>query len=83
MKSFESRWENIKKTTQTRRRQAEERFALCKEFWNEFSNFFGWLGETEKSLDIVISRKEVGSPRSKLNVFEVQFLLFYHLRINF
>jgi len=71
--SFESRWDNVSKTTQTRRRQAEERFSLCKEFWNEYRTFVEWLDETEKALTAAISRKSgSGSPRSKLNIYEVR-----------
>jgi hypothetical protein len=70
--SFESRWENVSKTAQTRKRQSEERFVLCKEFWNEFHRFVEWLDETEKALGTALSGKSsFGSPRSKLKIYEV------------
>lgn len=80
--SFESRWDNVSKTTQTRRRQAEERFALCKEFWNEYRKFVEWLDETEKALGAALSGKTGhGSPRSKLNVYEVTSLLYFAVHV--
>jgi len=76
--SFESRWDNVSKTTQTRRRQAEERFALCREFWNEYRKFVEWLDETERALSAAVSRKAgQGSPRSKLNIYEVTHLFIH------
>lgn len=74
--SFESRWENVSKTAQTRKRQSEERAVLCKEFWNEFRKFVEWLDETEKALGTAVSgRAGFGSPRSKLKVYEVSACL--------
>lgn len=71
--SFENRWTNVRRTVSTKRRQAEERLLLCKEFWNEYEKFLEWIGETEnavkKSEEGMTSGLEIS--KSRLKRFEV------------
>lgn len=71
--SFENRWSNVRHTVSAKKRQAEERLLLCKEFWNEYEKFLEWLSETEnaikKSDEAMASGLEI--LRSRLKRFEV------------
>ena len=71
--SFENRWTNVRRTVSTKRRQAEERLLLCKEFWNEYEKFVEWINETEnavkKSEEGMTSGLEIS--KSRLKRFEV------------
>ena len=71
--SFENRWSNVRRTVSAKKRQAEERLLLCKEFWNEYEKFLEWLSETEntikKSDEAMASGLEIS--RSRLKRFEV------------
>ena len=72
--SFENRWTNVRRTVSTKRRQAEERLLLCKEFWNEYEKFTEWINETEntvrKSEEGMTSGLEIS--KSRLKRFEVR-----------
>lgn len=72
--SFENRWTNVRRTVSAKRRQAEERLMLCKEFWNEYEKFVEWIDETEnavkKSDEGMASGLEIS--KSKLKRFEVR-----------
>ena len=72
--SFENRWTNVRRTVPTKRRQAEERLLLCKEFWNEYEKFAEWINETEnavkKSEEGMTSGLEIS--KSRLKRFEVR-----------
>ena len=71
--SFENRWTNVRRTVSTKRRQAEERLLLCKEFWNEYEKFAEWINDTEnalkKSEEGMTSGLEIS--KSRLKRFEV------------
>ena len=75
--SFENRWTYVRRTVASKRRQAEERLLLYKEFWNEYEKFVEWINETEnavkKSDEAMPSGLEVS--RSRLKRFEVSFRL--------
>ena len=72
--SFENRWTNVRRTVSTKRRQAEERLLLCKEFWNEYEKFTEWINEMEnavrKSEEGMTSGLEIS--KSRLKRFEVR-----------
>ena len=72
--SFENRWTNVRRTVSTKRRQAEERLLLCKEFWNEYDKFVEWINETENS--VIKSEEGMASgleiSKSRLKRFEVR-----------
>ena len=72
--SFENRWTNVRRTVSTKRRQAEERLILCKEFWNEYEKFVEWINETENAVmkceEGVTSVLEIS--KSRLKRFEVR-----------
>lgn len=72
--SFENRWINVRRTVSAKRRQAEERMVLCREFWNEYEKFVEWIDEMEtavkKSEAAMSSDLEVS--KSKLKRFEVR-----------
>lgn len=71
--SFENRWINARHTVSAKRRQAEERMVLCREFWNEYEKFVEWIDLTEasvtKSEEAMSSGLEVS--KSKFKRFEV------------
>lgn len=75
--SFENRWANVRHTVSAKRKQAEERLLLCKEFWNEYDKFAGWINETEtamkKSEEAMTSGLE--NSRSRLKRFEVKVMI--------
>ena len=72
--SFENRWSNVRCAVATKKRQAEERLFLCKEFWNEYEKFVEWIEETENA----VKRSEEGLisglaiSKSRLKSFEVR-----------
>ena len=72
--SFENRWSNVRRAVATKKRQAEERLILCKEFWNEYEKFVEWIEETEnavkRSEEGLISGLEIS--KSRLKSFEVR-----------
>ena len=75
--SFENRWSNVRRTVAAKRRQAEERLLLCKEFWNGYEKFVEWIDETEKAVktseEALTSGLEIS--RSRLKRFEVKITL--------
>lgn len=75
--SFENRWTYVRRTVASKRRQAEERLLLYKEFWNEYEKFVEWINETENALkksdEAMTSGLEIS--RSRLKRFEVSFRL--------
>ena len=71
--SFENRWTFVRRTVSSKRRQAEERLLLYKEFWNEYEKFVEWINETENA---VKKSDEATTPgleisRTRLKRFEV------------
>ena len=72
--SFENRWSNVRRAVATKKRHAEERLFLCKEFWNEYEKFVEWIEETEnavkRSEEGLISGLEIS--KSRLKSFEVR-----------
>ncbi|XP_068688970.1 nesprin-1-like [Montipora foliosa] len=73
--SFENRWSNVCRTVSTKRRQAEERLLLCKEFWNEYNEFIEWLNETEDSTRKSEDAAKLGLETSKIRLKRFEMLL--------
>lgn len=72
--SFENRWSNVCRTVSAKKRQAEERLQLCKEFWNDYNEFVEWITEMEDSIKKAEDAMKSGleTSRSRLKRFEVR-----------